>query len=164
MWSSLSILLSLVLFVTYCAMYIAHHDLPVSLSETFYHVQHRWKFSVCLMLMASLVFIPWIEASERLEFLVFFSCFSVFIVAASPQFKEDFVSPIHYGAASVMFMSAVTWEMFNGGVYWVLGAFAVLAIFNRRRWILWLEVGLFLELHISLLLREAEKTILFYLC
>lgn len=164
MWSSCSLIASLTIFIAYCAMYIYHHDLPVSLSETFYHVKHRWKFSVCLMLMASLVFVPWIEASERLEFLVFFACFSVFLVAASPQFKEKFVSPIHYGAAGVMFVSAVTWEIFNGGLYWVLCAFAVLAVLNRRRWVLWLEVGLFLELHISLLLREAEKAILFYLC
>lgn len=162
MWSSLSILASLALFVGYCAMYLYHHGLPESLSETFYHVKHRWKFSVCLMAMAALVFVPWIEVSERLDFLVFFACFSVFMVAVSPQFKEKFVSPIHYGSAGVMFVSAVVWEISNGGLYWILGAFVLVALINRRRWILWLEVGLFLELHFSLLMREAEKILLCY--
>lgn len=159
MLSILSILLSMVLFVTYCAMYISHHELPVSLSETFYHVQHRWKFSVFIIVIAALVFVPWMEATERLEFIVFFACFSVFLVAASPKFKEDFVSQIHYGAAGVMFISTVVWEIFNGGLYWVLGGFAVLAIINRKRWVLWLEIGLFIELHLTLLIREAEKVI-----
>lgn len=154
-----SLSLSLAVFVGYCTMYLVHHGLPESLSETFYHLKHRWKFSVCLMLMAALVFVPWMEATERLEFLVFFACFSVFLVAASPQFKEDFVSPIHYGAAGVMFISTVVWEIFNGGLYWVLGGFAVIALINRKRWVLWLEVGLFLELHLTLLIREAEKVI-----
>lgn len=157
-----SLSLSLAVFVAYLAMYVIHHGLPVSLSDIFYHVKHRWKFSVCLMLMAVLVFVPWIETSERLDFLVFFACFSVFIVAASPQFREDFVSPIHYGAAGVMFVSAVAWEIVNGGLYWVLGAFGIVALINRRNWVLWLEVGLFFELHFSLLLRGAEKFSLFY--
>lgn len=115
--------------------------------------------SVFIIVIAALVFVPWMEATERLEFLVFFACLSVFLVAASPKFKEDFVSQIHYGAAGVMFISTVVWEIFNGGLYWVLGWFAVLALINRKRWVLWLEIGLFIELHITLLIREAEKVI-----
>lgn len=162
MWSSLSIIASLALFVGYSAVYIYHHGLPESLSETFYHVKHRWKFSVCLMAMTALVFVPWMEASERLDFLVFFACFSVFLVSASPQFRESFVSPIHYGAAVVMAASTVVWEIFNSGLYWVLGVFAIVALINRRNWVLWFEVGLFMELHLSLLLREAEKILFIY--
>lgn len=158
-----SLSLSLAVFVGYCTMYLVHHGLPESLSETFYHVKHRWKFSVCLMLMAALVFVPWIEASVRLDFLVFFACFSVFMVAASPQFRESFVSPIHYGSAGVMFVSALVWEVANGGLFLVLGAFAILGLIDRKRWVLWLEVGLFLELHFSLMLRVVEKShLLFY--
>lgn len=158
-----SLSLSLAVFVAYLAMYLAHHGVPASLSETFYHVKHRWKFSVCLIVMAALIFVPWVESSERLDFLVFFACFSVFMIAASPQFKEAFVSPIHYGSAAVMAVSAVTWEVANGGLFLVLGAFAILGLIDRKRWILWLEVGLFLELHISLMLRVVEKShLLFY--
>lgn len=158
-----SLSLSLAVFVAYLAMYLAHHGVPASLSETFYHVKHRWKFSVCLIVMAALIFVPWVESSERLDFLVFFACFSVFMIAASPQFKEAFVSPIHYGSAAVMAVSAVTWEVANGGLFWVLGAFGIVAIINRRNWVLWLEVGLFLEIVISLLLREAEIPLLLHL-
>lgn len=153
---------SLALFVGYLTMYFIHHGLPVSLSETFYHVKHPWKLSVCLSLMASLVFVPWIEASQRLDFLVFISCFSVLLVAASPNFKEEDEALVHYGAAVVMCLSMMVWEFANGGLFHIANVFFIISLINRKRWVLWFEIGIFLELHLSLLLRVLGKSNLLY--
>lgn len=156
MIQSLSIITAIILFLGYYVMYLTHHGTaPVSLSDTYYNVKNRWKFSVWLIVLTALVYVPWIEASERLEFLVFFACFANLLVAASPQFKDDFVGKVHYGAAGVMFVCTLIWEITNGGLFVILGLFCIFALINRSRWVLWLEFGLFLDLCFSLIVKLA---------
>ena len=153
---------SLAVFVGYLTMYLIHHSLPVSLSDTFYNVKHPWKFSVCLILMAGCIFVPWIESSQRLDFLVFFACFSAILVAASPRFKEEDVALVHYSAAAVMFLCTMVWEIANGGFFHVANLFFLVGLIDKKRWVLWFEIGLFRELHVSLLLRELGKSYLLF--
>ena len=150
-----SVFAALVAFAVYLAIYITFHGFPESLSATYYVVKHRWKFSAFVVFLTACVLVPWLEVSERAEFCAFFACFSMLLVAASPQFRDEFVGKVHYGAAILMAVSAFVWELFNGGLFFIIAAYGLIALYNRERWVFWLEVGLFFEIICTLLVKLA---------
>ena len=150
MLSSCSVISAALILVGYLVTYIARNGLPSSISETYYHVGSRWVFSAVLAAVGLLLLPVWITAG-RLEFCAFLSCVSVLFVAASPQFRDAWVSRIHYGAAVVMGASSLAWLVFNGASLYAVSAAFVLAIIDAKHWMWWVEVGIFVNVIIALL-------------
>ncbi len=147
---SCSVIAAAVVLVLYLAMYIVRHGVPESISETYYHVGRRWTFSATLAAVGILLFVPWVSAGQ-LEFCAFLACASVLFVAASPQFRDSWVSRIHYGAAIVMGAASVAWLIFNGAQLLPLAASFLIAAINHKRWMWWIELGIFFNVIFALL-------------
>lgn len=150
MLSSCSVIAAAVVLVSYLAVYIIRHGVPESISETYYHVGRRWTFSAALAAVGILLFAPWVSAG-RLEFCAFLACASVLFVAASPQFRDSWVSRIHYGAAIVMGAASVVWLIFNGAQLLPLAVSFLIAAINHKRWMWWIELGIFFNVIFALL-------------
>lgn len=137
-----SVVMAAVLLSCYLAVYVFHHGLPESISETYYHIGKRWVFSLVLALVAMLLLVPWIERGDY-ECCAFLSCAAVLFVSASPQFRDEWVSKIHYGAAAVMGLCSVLWLVLNGHHLLLLALSLLAAVIDHKRWVWWLEVGIF---------------------
>ena len=150
MLSSCSVIAAAVVLVAYLVAYVVRHGVPESISETYYHVGRRWLFSAVLAAVGLFLLVPWVDAGD-LQFFAFLACASVLFVAASPQFRDAWVSRIHYGAAVVMGASSLAWLVFNGASLYAVSAAFVLAIIDSKHWMWWVEIGLFANVIIALL-------------
>lgn len=150
-YNLIALLLSFVLFLLYGGIYIFKYGVPNSFSATFYRIKHPYLFSILLVAVAALIIVPWLEYSTNCEFLAFFAVVSLFFVAASPNFKEDLVGKVHYGSAIILFITALLWEVLNGGIFFPFIIFSLVAISFRKHWLFWLEAGLIAEVHLSLI-------------
>lgn len=150
MWSSCSVIAAAVVLGSYLAVYIIKHGVPNSISETYYHVGRRWTFSAALAAVGLLLMVPWVEAGKY-EFCAFFACAAVLFVAASPQFRDSWVSRIHYGAAAVMGLSSAVWLIFNGSQILPIAIGLLAAVIDHKRWMWWVEIGLVVNVIIALM-------------
>lgn len=150
MLSSCSVIAAAVVLVSYLVAYVVRHGVPVSISDTYYHIGKRWLFSAVLAAVGLFLLVPWVDAGD-LQFCAFFACAAVLFVAASPQFRDSWVSRIHYGAAVVMGVCSVAWLIFNGHHLYALFLFLGVAAVNRKRWMWWVEIGIFVNVIAALL-------------
>jgi hypothetical protein len=81
-----------------------------------------------------------------------FLCGSLF-VAASPAYKESLTNGVHCVSASIVGASSIAWMFLMGHTPYLL-VLALIGLFDRKRWVLWIEL---------FLLFEVFATILFYL-
>ncbi|MBQ7204943.1 MAG: hypothetical protein IJS04_03780 [Muribaculaceae bacterium] len=139
---SFSVVMAAVVLSCYLAVYVFHYGLPESISETYYHIGKRWVFCSVLAAVAVLLLVPWIEGGRH-EWCAFLSCAAVLFVSASPQFRDEYVGKIHYGAAAVMGICSLAWLILNGAPLYLLFLCIGAALADRKRWVWWLEVGLF---------------------
>lgn len=74
-------------------------------------------------------------------------------MAAAPAFREELTNMVHSGAAIILGVSAFAWLILTSGVpYIAITAILAGLLFDRRRFVFWLEVGLLYNLYTSLIL------------
>lgn len=146
------IAISMVIIFGYLILYSLHCGLPTSISETYYHTENKWVFPAVISVGAALAWIPLVEITpETYQFLSFFICAAIIFVAASPAFKDEFIGKIHTCAAVTLAISALAWIILVCGIPYIAILGAIVGLFNRKRFVFWLEVGILIDLYLHLL-------------
>ena len=153
MGSLVAICLSAALLASYITLYVVCHGWPGSVSESYYHIAHKWMFSVVVAVCGALILVPWLNLGGPVQCCAFLAVAAIMFIAASPAFKDGLTRGVHICASVVMFVSAIAWEAICGGVWLPLAVGVILAIARRREAVFWLEIGLFVELYLSLILK-----------
>lgn len=149
----ISVALSCAIMSLYLTAYILHWGVPCSISDTYYHTERKWLFPVCTAISGALALVPLLNITpETYQFVAFFIVASILFVAAAPAFKEELTNYVHYGAASVLGVSAIVWLILTTGVPYVAIAGAITAMLDRRHLLFWIEVGLLYNLYASLII------------
>lgn len=89
---------------------------PESLSATYYILGERgWIFQAVMFSVGVLLFPVWLELSElHRQWAVFLSCGGLVFVGAAPAFRIELEGAVHYSAAVVCCLCAVTWQILEG--------------------------------------------------
>lgn len=153
MYELISVALSCAIMSLYLTAYILHRGIPCSISDTYYHTERKWLFPVCTAISGALALVPLLNITpETYQFVAFFIVASILFVAAAPAFKEELTNYVHYGAASVLGLSAIVWLILTTGVPYIAIAGAITAMLDRRHLLFWIEVGLLYNLYASLII------------
>lgn len=148
----IAVALSCLIMSLYLTAYILHWGIPCSISDTYYQTVRKWLFPVCTATSGALALVPLLNITpERYQFVAFLIVASILFVAAAPAFKEELTHHVHYGAASVLGLTATAWLILTTGVPYIAIAGAVIAVFDRRHFLFWIEVGLLYNLYVSLI-------------
>lgn len=146
--------LSCAIMTLYLTAYILNLGLPTSISETYYYTEAKWLFPTCTATAGVLALVPLLNITpDSYRFVAFFIVASILFVAAAPAFREELTNKVHSGAAIILGVSALTWLILTNGVpYIAITAMLAGLLFDRRRLVFWLEIGLLYNLYISLIL------------
>ncbi len=153
MGSLIVVCMSAALLASYIILYVVCHGWPGSVSESYYHIEHKWMFSAVVAVSGALILVPWLNLGGPVQCCAFISVAAIMFIAASPAFKDGLTRSVHIGASVVMFVSAIAWEAVCGGVWLPLAVGIIFAIARRREAVFWLEIGLFAEVYLSLILK-----------
>lgn len=146
------IAISMVIIFGYLILYSLHCGLPTSISETYYHTENKWLFPAVITVGAVLAWIPLVGITpETYQFLAFFICAAIIFVAASPAFKDEFIGKIHTWAAIILAVAAIAWITLVCGIPYIAILGVIVGLFNRKRFVFWLEVGILIDLYLHLL-------------
>lgn len=153
MFSLISVCLSALILLVYVVVFVSFHGLPESVSDSYYCIKHKWMFSLIVAVCGALLLIPWLTLNDDFQCFAFLSVASLMFIAASPAFKEGLTRSVHIGAAIILGVSAFAWLILTSGVpYIAITAILAGLLFDRRRFVFWLEVGLLYNLYTSLIL------------
>ena len=146
-----AVALSCAIMSLYLTAYILNWGIPCSISDTYYQTARKWLFPACTAAAGALALVPLLNITpERYQFVSFLIVASILFVAAAPAFKEELTHYVHYGAASVLGLSATAWLILSTGVPYIAIIGIIIAIIDRRHFLFWVEVGLLYNLYISL--------------
>lgn len=145
---------SCLIMTLYLTAYILKIGLPTSISETYYNTEAKWLFPVCISSAGALALVPLMNITpDSYKFVAFMIVASILFVAAAPAFREELTNKVHSGAAIILGVSAMTWLILTSGVpYIAITAILVGLLFDRRRFVFWIEAGLLYNLYITLIL------------
>ena len=145
------IALSCGLMSLYLTAYMLHLGIPCSISDTYYQTERKWLFPVSTATSGVLALAPLLNITpERYQFVAFLIVVSILFVAAAPAFKEEITQLVHYGAASLLGLSATIWLILTTGVPYIAIVGLIIAIIDRRHFLFWIETGLLYNLYASL--------------
>lgn len=146
--------LSCAIMTLYLTAYILNVGLPSSISETYYHTEAKWLFPTSTATAGALALVPLMNITpDSYQFVAFFIVVSILFVAAAPAFREELTNMVHSGAAIILGVSAFAWLILTSGVpYIAITAILAGLLFDRGRFVFWLEVGLLYNLYTSLIL------------
>lgn len=108
----------LLLFLIYNAIILFPLKLqPLSLSETYYllenkYKQGRWFTLMMILLVFTLSPVLMEYTSEHFKFLAFFILLGILFTGAAPLFKTKSQSPIHYIGAGTSAVASILWTIF----------------------------------------------------
>ena len=142
--------LSCAIMTLYLTAYILNVGLPSSISDT----EAKWLFPTSTATAGALALVPLMNITpDSYQFVAFFIVVSILFVAAAPAFREELTNMVHSGAAIILGVSAFAWLILTSGVpYIAITAILAGLLFDRRRFVFWLEVGLLYNLYTSLIL------------
>lgn len=145
--------ISCLIITAYLVTYICHCGVPTSLSDTYYHTVRKWLFPSVLVLSAALALEPLMDITpEPWKFLSFLTIGAIFFIAAAPAFKDSLVNQVHTGFAILLCGSVIAWLLLVGMHIPIIAITGVvIGLLNRRKFVLWLEVGLLYDLYLNLI-------------
>lgn len=151
MFFVLSLLIAIIYF-TYAIIKIK--KIPESLSATYYELNDKkWAFQLALTSVVATLLPEWLNVSNNnTQWLAFLSCAGLLLVAASPHFKENLQSKIHYTSAIVCGTCAVLWQILNGmwEIPFIFAVISLILTLTFKKWMWWLELGIMGSLFTSL--------------
>lgn len=145
--------ISCLIITAYLVTYICHCGVPTSLSDTYYHTVRKWLFPSVLVLSAALALEPLMDITpEPWKFFSFLTIGAIFFIAAAPAFKDSLVNQVHTGSAILLCGSVIAWLLLVGMHIPIIAITGVvIGLFNRRKFVFWLEVGLLYDLYLNLI-------------
>lgn len=107
---------------------------------------------VVLAISIGTALIPIINLTpENYQFLSFLTVAGIMFVASAPAFKEEFEGKVHFGAAILSGVCSLAWLICISGIPWIAIAGMIIAIFDWRHKVFWIEVGLLVNIYAVLL-------------
>lgn len=152
---------SCLVLTLYLVAYMATNGIPTSISATYYRNENKWLYSAVLAASSTLALMPMMDlTSEPFHFLAFISIVSVYFVAASPAFKEEYLHSLHSLTAILLGVAIFAWLFLMADIPYLAFAGIAAGLINRRKFVFWFEVGLIYNLYYALILLLGDVLIL----
>lgn len=157
----ISIIISFGVFIAFLASMIAISGIPESFSDFYYRLEQKrkgagWIFTITCWVIALSMLPSWVACSgENIQFLAFLAAVGLCFVGGAPQFKDIGLARIvHFSGAITWATATVLWLIFSSTWWCLLAAplFAIIALFNKKRWLFWLEMAVPIPIYSALLL------------
>lgn len=158
-------ILSLLAIAIYTVVMVIKEGIPYSVSDTYYSLQHKWAFSVSIILSALLLMPAAFQAStESSEFLVFLFTAGQCLVGTAPHFK-GWQHKLHIAGAVLLLVCSQVWVGLNHPIVlltWVpYLILTLISVFRSDREFItalldtkplfWIEVVSFINLYLIVL-------------
>lgn len=159
------VFLSLLTILAYTVTMVIKEGVPYSVSDTYYSLQHKWAFSVAVILSALLLMPAAFQVStESSEFLVFLFTAGQCLVGTAPHFK-GWQHKLHISGAVLLLIGSQVWVGLNHPIVlltWVpYLIFTLIAVFRSERGfvpavldtkpLFWIEVVSFINIYLIVL-------------
>ena len=125
-------------------------SLVTCVSECWYHI--KWTH-YALIALAALMMLPMLDYTpDRWQFLAFFACAALLFVATAPSYLEKFEGRVHSISAIMCAACAIAWAVAVVPVALVGCALLIVAAFDKKHRLLWLELSAFATAYIGVIL------------
>lgn len=126
-------------------------SLVTCVSECWYHI--KWTHYALLALAALMMLPPMLDCTPyNWQFLAFFACASLVFVATAPSYLEKFEGRVHSISAILCAACAIAWAVAVFPVALVGCALLIVAAFDKKHRLLWLELSAFATAYIGVIL------------
>ena len=126
-------------------------SLVTCVSECWYHI--KWTHYALLALAALMMLPPMLDCTpDNWQFLAFIACASLVFVATAPSYIEKFEGMVHSISAIVCAACAIAWAAAVVPVALVGCALLIVAAFDKKHRLLWLELSAFATAYIGVIL------------
>ena len=126
-------------------------SLVTCVSECWYHI--KWAHYALLALAALMMLPPMLDCTpDNWQFLAFFACASLVFVATAPSYLEKFEGRAHSISAILCAACAIAWAAAVVPVALVGCALLIVAAFDKKHRLLWLELSAFSTAYIGVIL------------
>ena len=158
-------ILSLFTILAYTVTMVIKEGVPYSVSDTYYSLEHKWAFSLSVILSALLLMPSAFQASsESSEFLVFLFTLGQCLVGTAPHFK-GWQHKLHIAGATLLLICSQVWVGLNHPIVlltWVPYLILTLvSVFRSERGfvpavldtkpLFWIEVVAFINIYLIVL-------------
>lgn len=125
-------------------------SLVTCVSECWYHI--KWTH-YALLALAALMMLPMLDYTpDRWQFLAFFACAALLFVATAPSYLEKFEGRVHSISAIVCAACAIAWAVAVVPVALIGCVLLIIAAFDKKHRLLWLELSAFATAYIGVIL------------
>ena len=125
-------------------------SLVTCVSECWYQI--RWAH-YALLALAALMMLPMLDYTpDRWQFLAFFACAALLFVATAPSYLEKFEGRVHSISAILCAACAMAWAVAVVPVALIGCALLIVAAFDKKHRLLWLELSAFATAYIGVIL------------
>ena len=125
-------------------------SLVTCVSECWYHI--KWTHYT-LIALAALMMLPMLDYTpDRWQFLAFFACAALLFVATAPSYLEKFEGRVHSISAIVCAACAIAWAVAVVPVALIGCVLLIIAAFDKKHRLLWLELSAFATAYIGVIL------------
>lgn len=130
---------------------VAFGDIPESVSDTFYKLQHKHHFLVAMWGGAIALLPPMLETStESSQFLAFLAMTGMIMVGAAPNFKDKWERKIHVTGASMLLICSLLWCAISQPFTLFSLIIPLVSLFrDNKNQLFWLEIATMLSIYIS---------------
>lgn len=126
-------------------------SLVTCVSECWYHI--KWTHYALLALAALMMLPPMLNCTpENWQFLAFIACASLVFVATAPSYLEKFEGRVHSISAILCAACAIAWAAVVVPVALIGCALLIVAAFDKKHRLLWLELSAFATAYIGVIL------------
>ena len=126
-------------------------SLVTCVSECWYHI--KWTHYALLALAALMMLPPMLDCTPyNWQFLAFIACASLVFVATAPSYLEKFEGRVHSVSAILCAACAIAWAMAVVPVALIGCVLLIVAAFDRKHRLLWLELSAFASTYIGVIL------------
>ena len=129
---------------------IKKKSLVTCVSECWYHI--KWAH-YALLSLAALMMLPMLDYTpDRCQFLAFFACAALLFVATAPSYLERFEGRVHSISAILCAACAIAWAVAVVPLALIGCALLIVAAFDHKHRLLWLELSAFATAYIGVIL------------
>ena len=126
-------------------------SLVTCVRDCWYHI--KWTHYALLALAALMMLPPMLDCTpDNWQFLAFFACASLVFVATAPSYLERFEGRVHSISAILCAACAIAWAAAVVPVALVGCALLIVAAFDKKHRLLWLELSAFATAYIGVIL------------
>ena len=126
-------------------------SLVTCVSECWYHI--KWTHYALLALAALMMLPPMLDCTPyNWQFLAFIACASLVFVATAPSYLEKFEGRVHSISAILCAACAIAWAAAVVPVALIGCALLIVAAFDKKHRLLWLELSAFATAYIGVIL------------